>query len=79
MFSLYTDFWKNIFNFNKKDSDAELGVSLIFNVIILAVLYFVGLLLAPPVMENTLVVVITFLVLIMAIRTLFELVRVFKK
>jgi hypothetical protein len=48
-------------------------------VIILAVLYFVGLLLAPPVMENTLVVVIAFLALIMAIGTLFELVRVFKK
>lgn len=79
MFSLYTDFWKNIFNFGKKASGAQVGVALILNLVILAVIYFIGLVLAPPMMENAFVIGLSILALVMAVGMVSSIIRSFKK
>lgn len=78
MFSLYADFWKNIFNFNKKTSGAQVGVALILNLVILAVLYFIGLVLAPPMMENSFVIGLSILALVMVVGMISSIIRSLK-
>lgn len=75
MFNLYQAFWGNMFKFNKKSSVAEVVSSLIINIVIVAIVYVVGLFLAPTEMENLLVYVIWALLLVMGIGTLSSLFR----
>ncbi len=78
MFHIYMEYWKKIFNYNDNSSIKEFISAMVFNVLLLLLIYCVGLI-VPVNLENLIVDIWYIVLAIMIIPTISLIIRLIRK